>query len=170
MGWVGSVIGGAAGILSTPSQLEATNQQNEATKAGYAATDEAITFTQQINRNSADLAANDMSNQTTNELSDQKLEDNIEFSKAVISRGEGVTGGYSLSRELQTKALMNSKKLVKKEEEGQTAINKMYTQMEMDNFRLQQEKRTAWNQANGAIITRDEAGTQMIGSVLGGFQ
>jgi len=170
MGWVGSVIGGAAGILSTPSQLEAINQQNAATREGYIATDNAITYTQTLNRKNADQAAQEIGQEVSTQVGDKKLEQSEELSTATVKRGEGVTAGKSLARELQTQALQGSKELSRTEEAGQSAINKMYIQMQEDNFRLQQEKRAAWNTANGNIITRDEAGTQMIGSVLGGFQ
>ncbi len=111
-----------------------------------------------------------MSHEVAGQLGDKKLEDAKEMSATTVSRGEGVTAGYSLSREMQVQAQMNSKDLSKTEQEGQSAINKMYSQMENDNFRLQQEKRSAWNTANGNIITREEAGTAITGQVLSGFQ
>ena len=170
MGWAGSLIGGAAGIISQPAQLEAINAQNEATKEGYIATDEAITFTQSINRSNAEQGAAEISQEVGTQVGDKKVEQAKARSATTISRGEGVTAGTSLARQLQTQALDQGKELSRTEQAGQSAINKMYTQMENDNFALQQEKVGAWNTANGNIITRDEAGTQMIGSVLGGFQ
>lgn len=170
MGWVGSVIGGAAGIISQPAKLEAINAQNEATQAGYKSTDEAITFTQEINRNNADAAASEIGQEASVVVRDKKLEQGKASSEEVVRRGEGVTAGYSAARDIQTMQVTQQKDLTKVEKSAGDAISQMYQNMEKDNFALQQEKRAAWNQANGQIITREEAGSQMIGDVLGGFQ
>lgn len=170
MGWIGSLIGGAAGIASQPSKLEAINTQNQATKAGWEATDASITFTQVINRNKADAAAAEIARTGAGEISDKKLEQAKAFSGAVVKRGEGVTAGFSLSRELQVMTQVQQKELIKTEQEAVSGITKMYQQMENDNFALQQEKRSAYNQYTGQLVSREEAGVQLIGDVTGGFQ
>jgi len=171
MGWIGTIVGGVVGTATLPSQLEAINQQNQATKEGYKATDEAITFTQAINRGKADAAASEIARTTTGEIDSQKLEQAKAFSTQTVKRGEGVTAGYSLARELQVMTQAQQKQLLKTEQEGVSAISKMYQQMETDNFALQQEKRAAYNQANGQLISREQATgvlMQSVGSSWGG--
>ena len=151
--------------IAKRNEIEASNK---AQALKLSATNESIDFMKGLNRRMADEYAKEVSRVTG--LEQMGAKDKIGAGIADASLSQGITGGASKGRIVQTAALQGSEMLGKATQQKESVISKLASQLEKDDQALELQKQKAYNDMLANTIKGPLAALQIQSAGLEGYQ
>ena len=164
-----SFAGGLSGALSVFDMYNTSKliqKNNQAAVDAYNATQQVLNYAQTSNWINAISASEELKRVSNIGIMEAKPE--IQQGASKVAMSEGVTAGNSKARMLQTYFLQAGQKVGQQQQATESAINKLAMGVEQENWNLQQQKATAYNNMQQKLITGNNAAFQIIGAGISG--